>query len=195
MQLGENIRARRLRRGLTLDALADRCGVSRAMLSEVERDSKSPTIRVLCEIASGLQCTVSELIEEGPKQRLQVVRADERPTVRDPESGVERQLLSTVLTHQGLEAVAYVLPPGTSAGPFDPMMLGQSEHITVTQGRLCLVHDGHEERLDAGDSITYGAAEKVIFRNAGRGVCRLFLVLDKSHLSLGRDQHERGAGT
>ncbi len=63
-QLGQNIRQRRKELGLTLDALSERSGVSRAMISEIERSCKNPTINVLVQIANGLGCTVSTLIEE-----------------------------------------------------------------------------------------------------------------------------------
>jgi transcriptional regulator with XRE-family HTH domain len=64
MELGNNIRARRTEHGMTLDALAEKSHVSRAMLSDIERDAKSPTIRVITQIAAGLGCTISELLGE-----------------------------------------------------------------------------------------------------------------------------------
>ncbi len=51
---------------LTLEALAERAGVSRAMISDIERDVKNPTIKVLSQIAEGLKCTVSSLLGEQP---------------------------------------------------------------------------------------------------------------------------------
>ena len=179
MELGENIRARRQERGWSLEALAERSGVSRAMLSEVERSRKSPTINVLCEIAAGLDCTVSELIEEVPLNRVRIVRADERPTVRDPDTGIERQLLSTATMQYGLEIVSYTLPPGATAGPYPARMLGRVEHITVVSGRLVFVYEGNEERLGPGDSVTYSRTSSVALRNVGRGICTFFLVMDQ----------------
>ncbi|MCZ6835758.1 MAG: XRE family transcriptional regulator [Planctomycetota bacterium] len=181
MHLEHNIRARRGRLGLSLEALAKKSGVSRAMLSEVERGNKSPTIHLLCLIAAGLSCTVSELLGEEQPRRVHVLRADERPTVRD-EDGVERQVLSISLMHHGLEAVWYVIPPGQSAGPFPPEALGIVEHITVINGKLSLDYGDECVPLETGDSVTYRIDETVFYRNTGRITCRLFLLIDKSHL-------------
>jgi transcriptional regulator with XRE-family HTH domain len=185
MDLPGNIARRRKELDLTLEQLAARCGVSRAMLSAVERGEKSPTIHVLCRVAAGLVCTVSELIEEHPPHPLQVVRADARPTLRDDDSGVERQLLSTTLMHYGLEAVWYSVPEGETAGPFAPEELGRIEHLTVVTGRMGFGHGEEEVRLAPGDSVTYGPAEPVFYRNRGRGVCTAFLLIDKSELRRG----------
>ncbi len=184
LQLERNIRERRKTQGLSLEALAKASGVSRAMLSEVERGLKSPTIHLLCRIAAGLSCTVSELMGDERPRQVHVVRADERPTVRDA-NGVERQVLSTALMHHGLEAVWYVVPPGQSAGPFPPEVLGTVEHITVVQGKLSLEYGVHAVALDPGDSVTYHLDETICYRNAGRSTCRLFLLIDKSNLKSG----------
>lgn len=185
MDLSGNIARRRKQLDLTLDQLAERCGVSRAMLSAVERGEKSPTIHVLCRIAAGLSCTVSELIEEDPPQTLQVVRSGERPTLAEEGTGVERQLLSTTLMHYGLEAVWYVVPEGEAAGPFAPEELGRIEHLTVTRGQMGFGRGSEEIRLGPGDSVTYGPGEPVVYRNRGRGVCTFLLLIDKSELGRG----------
>jgi len=68
-EIGGNIHARRLRRGLTLQDLADETGVSRAMISEIERGSKNPTVRIALQLAAGLGCTVSELLGEHKREQ------------------------------------------------------------------------------------------------------------------------------
>ncbi len=181
MQLGMNIRERRGLLGLSLETLAERCGVSRAMLSDVEREKKSPTIHVLCRIAAGLACTVSEFLGEEVPRRVHVIRRDERPTLRE-ETGVTRQDLSTALMHHGLEAVWYVIPPGTSAGPFPKEALGSVEHITVIEGSMSLEYGDEATHLDAGDSVTYRISDTLHYHNRGTAVCRLLLLIDKSHL-------------
>lgn len=181
MPLPDNVRTRRLRLGLSLNQLASRTGVSRSMISAVERGAKSPTIHTLCRIAAGLACTVSELIDEVGSESVHVVRAAQRPTFRDEDSGVERQVLSTALVEHGLEAVWYSIPPHRDAGPFPAEALGSIEHITVIDGQLDLVFDDQSLRLEAGDSVTYRLNTVVTYRNAGDETCRLLLVIDKSY--------------
>src|SRR5215208_1843138 len=93
----ETIRARRQQLGLTLQQLARRSGVSAAMLSEVERGQKSPTLRVAAQIAEGLECAVSDLLDEELGSRLVVQRRRERRRLVEKGSGIERHLLAPPL--------------------------------------------------------------------------------------------------
>ncbi|MBA2442028.1 MAG: helix-turn-helix transcriptional regulator, partial [Rubrobacter sp.] len=73
-------RVRGLRRGarMTLEELSERAGVSRAMVSKVERGEKNPTLVVAAKVAEGLGVTLSRLIEAGDERRVVVVPRDRR---------------------------------------------------------------------------------------------------------------------
>lgn len=183
MELGGNIRTVRTEMGLTLDALAERSGVSRAMLSDIERGKKSPTIRVASQIASGLECTLSELLgEEAPQQAatVQVQKRNERQVLVDPRSGVERHLLSPSFLSHGIEIIWYVIPPGVTTGVFPAHMPGVEEHITVVRGKLHCLLGGNGVTLEEGDSLSFPADVEHSFHNPGGKPCRYFLVIDSS---------------
>ena len=179
MELGPLIRSRRNRLGLTLGAMAERTGVSRAMLSEIERGTKNPTIRVVVEIAGAFGCSVSDLIGEQPRSATDlptIVRREERHTLVDPQTGVERQSLSPALLRFGAEVVWYVIPPGQSAGPFPAHPPGVMEHITVMHGALrCHLAD-HDIELRKGDAVSFRADVEHEFFNNGAEPCRYLLV-------------------
>ncbi|CAA9452388.1 MAG: Transcriptional regulator, Xre-family with cupin domain, partial [uncultured Rubrobacteraceae bacterium] len=61
----------RRERGLTLEELAGRSGVSRAMISKLERGEKNPTLVVAAKVAEGLGITLSQLM--GIEERREVV--------------------------------------------------------------------------------------------------------------------------
>lgn len=63
----ENLKLIRHTKGFSLDKLANRCGVSRAMLSQIEQGKSVPTISVLWKIANGLNVPFSELLKEKTK--------------------------------------------------------------------------------------------------------------------------------
>lgn len=183
MELGSNIRAIRAEMGLTLDTLAERSGVSRAMLSDIERGTKSPTIRVLSQVAAGLECTLSELLGEDIPQQpdaVQVLRRDQRQALVDPRSGVERQLLSPTFLRRGIEIIWYVIPPGVTTGVFPPHMQGVEEHVTVVRGKLHCLLGGKSFTLEEGDSLSFPADVDHSFHNPGNKPCRYFLVIDSS---------------
>ncbi len=179
MNLGTTIRARRNRLGLTLEALAARAEISRAMLSEIERGTKNPTIRVVVRIAGALDCSVSELLGEptpSTTERTTIVRRADRRTLVDPRTGVERQSLSPSLLRRGAEVVWYHIPPGSCAGPFPPHPLGVEEHITVVRGELRCHLAGRQIDLREGDAVSFPADVEHQFRNVGAEPCQYFLV-------------------
>lgn len=183
-ELGRTIRARRVALGLTLEMLAERAGVSRAMLSDIERNVKNPTIKVLGQIAEGLDCTISYLVGEQstkPAERVSLVRKSERQILIDPHSGAERHLLAPKLLHHGIEVLWYVLPPGQRNGPFPPHQAGVGEHMTLVQGCLHCTLGEQEIILEEGDSVFFHADVTHDFYNPGPGPCQYFLIIDSSH--------------
>ncbi len=180
-EFGSAVRHRRLALGLTLDGLAVRSGVSRAMLSDVERAAKNPTIRVACQIAEGLACSVSDLINGQPRElpddAISIQRARERAVLVDPVSGVERHPLSANPRRIGVELVLYILPPGAETGQFPPHQPGTHEHVTVIRGRLIGRIGATEIELASGDSATYSAAVPHGFGNPTAEPCEFLLVV------------------
>ena len=94
--LGERIRRERTERRLSLNDLAARAGVSRSMLSAVERGGKAPTVLVLDRIATGLDTSIARLLGEERAGRVVVLRHGEQDVARD-RAGWERRVLSPVL--------------------------------------------------------------------------------------------------
>jgi transcriptional regulator with XRE-family HTH domain len=181
MELGEAIKARRLERGLTLEGLAARCGVSRAMLSEIERGAKSPTIRIVCQIAAGLGTTVARLIgeePEGDERAPVVVRAGERRTLVDPQTGAVRQELSPAYVRHGVDVLWCSLPPGGTTGILPVQRLGTVEHVTVVRGALQGRIGGRDVVLGVGDSVFCDADVPRAFDNPGSDVCEYLLIRD-----------------
>jgi transcriptional regulator with XRE-family HTH domain len=180
MELGSNIRARRTELGMTLDGLAEKSRVSRAMLSDIEREAKSPTIRVITQIAAGLGSTVSELLGEPPPQpgqELQVVRKSQRQILVEPQSGVERHLLSPSFVRHGIEVNWLVVPPGENTAVFPPQPPGTLEHVTVVRGVLHCHLGTNEVVLEEGDSLTFPADMEHSFTNREKKPARCFLLI------------------
>jgi transcriptional regulator with XRE-family HTH domain len=98
-RLGGRVRALRRGRGLTLEELAGLSGVSRAMISKLERGEKNPTLVVAAKLAEGLGVTLSGLAgTEEERREILVVPRERRMVMRDPETGfVERGSLRAIL--------------------------------------------------------------------------------------------------
>jgi transcriptional regulator with XRE-family HTH domain len=177
-EIGAQIRARRRLQGLTLEALAERSGVSAAMLSEVERSVKNPTVKLAWQVARALGCTLTEILDE-PGEGATLVRAADRRALVDQDTGIARYGVSTSLLSSALEVATYVLPAGASTGEMTPNRAGVVEHVIVVRGRLLLGLGGEQIELTAGDHITYRPQTAVEYR-AGRGSCEFVLLSDRS---------------
>lgn len=176
-RLGARVRDLRRWRGLTLESLAETSGVSRAMISKLERGEKNPTLVVAARLAEGLGVTLSQLAGMEERREVVVVPRDRRMTMRDPETGFERQLLSPTFVGSGVEFIRNVVPEGGTSGEFPPHKKGVEEYIVVERGRLRAVLGGDEYVLEEGDAVYFEADVAHRFDNVGEGECSYYLVI------------------
>ncbi len=169
--IGPRIRALRDAMELSLRDLADRCGVSAPMLSQVERGETSPTLAVAARIAGGLELSLSQLLRLDEGATVSIVRATERrPGTNDPASGHRAEILTPPLPGQRAELSRHVLAPNAATGgPGDPPMHepGSRETALVQEGRVVLQIDGERYELTAGDCVTFDADLSHHFENPG----------------------------
>ncbi len=160
-----------------MEALAERSGVSRAMISKLERGEKNPTLVVAAKLAEGLGVTLSELVGIEERREVVVVPKEERMVMRDPKTGFERQLLSPAFAGGGVEFLRNVIPGGSTSGEFPPHRKGVAEYLVVERGRLRAVLGDEEFSLEEGDAVYFEADVAHRFDNAGEGECAYYLVI------------------
>jgi transcriptional regulator with XRE-family HTH domain len=176
-ELGARIRSARLGRGLSLDAITRRAGVSRSMLSAVERGGKVPTVLILDRIATALETSIARLLGEERAARVVVLRHAAQDVARDP-SGWERRILSPVLPGVEFELMRTTIAPGVDAGVFAPHARGSREYLAMERGTLQLTIDGTPYTLRAGDSAYYAGDCHHQFVNPGREPCVYYLAME-----------------
>ena len=160
MEFGDAVKARRTTLDMTQSDLSERSGISKAMLSEIESGKKNPTLKVACSIALGLDCQISDLLDVPRGARLAKLDDDQRRVLVDPQSGVERHLLSPPMVAHGVQVLLFIFPPGQSV-EFNADGAGVVEHATCLTGRLRIEREDHgqTERVDlcSGESANYAA--------------------------------------
>jgi len=176
-RLGARVRDLRRGRGLTLEELAERSGVSRAMISKLERGEKNPTLVVAAKLAEGFGVTLSQLVGMEERREVVVVTRDRRMVMRDPETGFERQLLSPSFGGRGIEFIRNIIPEGSTSGEFPPHRRGVEEYIVVEKGCLEAVIGGEKHLLEEGDAVYFEADVTHRFDNVGDGECSYYLVI------------------
>ena len=176
-RLGERVKELRRGRGLTLDGLAELSGVSRAMISKLERGEKNPTLVIAAKLAEGLGVTLSRLAGMEERHEVVVIPRQRRMVMRDPETGLERQLLSPNFAGRGVEFIRNKIPAGSTSGEFPPHRKGVEEHIVVERGTLKATLGGEEYLLREGDAVYFEADVPHRFDNAGETECSYYLVI------------------
>jgi len=180
--LAAEVRFHRKRLGLPLEALAERSGVSRSMISKVERAEAVPSTTVLSRLAEALGVTFSRLMAPAMEREVLHIPAARQPVLRDETSGFRRRCLSPVLPGRGIDWVLNTLPPRAATGEFTAHRHGVSEYIYVLRGRLRAVIGERTIVVAEGDSLYFEADVGHSFTNIGTGPCEYFLVIDSSRL-------------
>jgi transcriptional regulator with XRE-family HTH domain len=176
--LAAAVHAARLAHGLSTSALAERSGVSRAMIAKIERAEVQPTAALLGRLSAALEMTLSELIARAEHADDRVARAREQPTWTDPESGYRRRALSPAAGGP-LELVEVELPPGAEVSyPADTYVFIHQQ-IWVLDGHLRFREGDVEHELEAGDCLQLGPPAACTFINPTPRTCRYLVALTR----------------
>ena len=174
--LGRRVKKLRADRGWSLDTLAQTSGVSRSMLSEIEREKANPTLAVTYRISTAFGLTIAELIESSEKQAaIQVVRASERGQVYRSDKNGQIRTLSPLNLEKDVEFYQVTLRTGGELRS-NPHYEGTREFLTVEAGDVRVESGGDVVDLTKGDSATYRADVPHAIINAGSTEAVLFLV-------------------
>jgi transcriptional regulator with XRE-family HTH domain len=176
-QLAGTVRAERERRGWSIAALAERSGVSKAMISKVERAEASPTAALLGRLSGALGMTLSELLAEAEAEagETRLSRRAEQLPWRDPETGYRRRTVSPPAAP--VEIIEVELPRGRSvAYPADAYTFIQQQ-IWVLDGTLHFTEGTTEHELRTGDCLLLGAPAPCAFANRSRTTVRYAVVI------------------
>lgn len=179
VKLPSRLKEARRTQDLSLDAVAKLSGVSRSMVSQIERGESSPTIATLWNLTRALQVDFAGLLDAAPTaDHIETLRADQVPTIDNMGEGCRILILSP--PEQAGQHEVYDLRLA-SGGILDsqPHRRGAREHLTVVEGTLVVICGGATEELHAGDTGRYSA--DVPHRiSAPDGAARAFLVVQNA---------------
>jgi transcriptional regulator with XRE-family HTH domain len=178
-QLASRLRALRSAAGLTLEALAESSGVSRSMISLIERGESSPTANVLDRLAAGLGVTLASLFDQNPKAEASpLARRADQLSWTDPETGYVRRNLSPPGFPSPIDLVEVVLPVGARVA-YDSAARSAIVHqqVFVLDGALELRLGDEVHQLETGDCLAMLLDRPIAFRNRGAAPTRYLVAL------------------
>ena len=157
-EVGATLQKMRLARGLTLEDLSRAAGVSKSMLSQIEREKANPTIAVAWRLANALGVSIGELLATETRQpeSIRVLEAHELPTLPGDHAGYVLRILGPMELAGEFEWYELTLAPNgiLASSPHDP---GATEHLTLLQGTMDLEVDGEKKKLKTGATARYQA--------------------------------------
>ena len=174
--VGANLRRLRSRRGLSLERLARRAGVSRAMLSQIELGRSAPTINSLWKVARALDVTFAALVAQRDEGVPVVLRAQEGRLLTNHQGTFTSRALFPLGERRRAEFYELHLDKGgeETAAPHPP---GTVENLVVSAGAVDVDIAGTNHHLEAGDAILFGADVIHAYRNAGSSDATMYLVM------------------
>jgi transcriptional regulator with XRE-family HTH domain len=165
-RIAARVRALRQARGLSLEAVAARCDVSRSMLSLIERGESNPTAVVLERVATGLGVPLASLFEPDEAPGDPVARRGEQPRWRDPQSGYVRRNVSPAGLGSPLRIVEVEFPAGAEVayetGAREPRV---HQQVWVLAGAIEVRVGEQRHALGVGDCLAMRLDRPVGFRN------------------------------
>jgi transcriptional regulator with XRE-family HTH domain len=173
--------ALRAQQALSLEALAARCGVSRSMLSLIERGESSPTASVLDRIAVGLGVSLAALFDSPLESSGPLSRRVDRTPWRDPQSGYVRRNISPPAHTNSFRIVEVLLPPRAHVAYENGPDLALHQQVWVQQGRLDVTVGSEVHRLSEDDCLAMQLNEPTMFTNPGRRAARYIVVVGPMH--------------
>ena len=171
------MRELRKKKQWTLEEMSAACGVSKSMLSEIERGRANPTLAVAYRVALAFAISLSDLVEESTApHRVDVIRADDQTYHFRSDRYCRIRTLSPLPLEKAVEFYEIVLHGGASlksAAHFE----SARELLTVQQGSVRVRSGGDTADLNSGDSAHYPADAAHSIENLGRKDAVLFLVV------------------
>ncbi len=175
--VGRRVRDARSERGWTLDHLAERSGVSRRMIVNVEAGSSNASIATLLKLASALTVSLADLVAGSPQdQRLVVTEPADREPLWRGDFGGAAVLVASAGTPDMLELWDWTLEPGESYAS-EPHRQGTRELLHVLAGQLTITVDGEARRLRRGDAASLVADVAHAYGNEGRHPVRFTMTV------------------
>ncbi len=175
--IAATLKREREARKWSLAELADRSGVSKAMISKIERREASPTATVLGRLSGAFGVPLSVLVASAEKATERLSVSERQPVWTDPDTGYVRRAVSPA--GAPVELIEVQLPAGVSVPYPAAAFAFQQQQIWMLQGQLDFAEGEVVHRLKAGDCLMLGGPSDCLFFNPGSVPARYLIVLSR----------------
>ena len=182
--LGAALKQERKQQGYNLAQLSEQCGVSRSMLSEIERGNANPTFTTLWNITQALGVSIDELAsrcDNRPLEFIECLSGQQTPKMVSDDGGCQLRALNPLSTATQFEWYELVFEPGGSLHS-EPHAMGTVEHLSLVEGELKVrLNNDLEKTIEGLGTLRYPADVSHSIINDGKQPARAFLVLQRDN--------------
>jgi transcriptional regulator with XRE-family HTH domain len=178
-RVGDTLAALRQQQALSLDELSRKAGVSKSMLSQIERAQANPTVAVVWRLANALGVSMTELLGTAPppaQPAIGLMASHATPALRSPDGLCELRILGPIELAGQFEWYELRMQPGGAleSQSHEP---GTREHLTLTSGTLQVESGGEIQRMKVSETARYAADQPHAIRNPGKSAASALLVV------------------
>lgn len=176
IKIGENLKSIRKSMNLSLEAVSSMTGVSKTMLSQIERSESVPTLATVSKIANGLKLKFDNLLAGPQDLYCDIKSIDTITPVIDNDGKIQFYSVFPFNPSSGFEIFYCVLKPGCDHIS-ETHRRGQTEYMMVSRGELEIVVGTKSFYLKEGSSIAFNAKEEHRYINKNNDDTILYFVL------------------
>ena len=176
LNIGSRLGDLRKRKQMTLDQLSSKSGVSKSILSQIERNISNPTISTMMRIADALEETLSGFfmnIDEGKSSPIETSK--ETPNISSKDGLCELSILGAGETVSWLQWYVLTMKP---KGKLPSKSHGSNtfENITVISGEVVVHLKKQSETLKAGDTFRFPTNQEHTLMNKSKTISKVLMV-------------------
>lgn len=172
----ESLKNLRLKQNLSMQELADSAGVSKSMISKIERDTVQPTLDVAARLSKALGKNLSEMLHTPQTTQIVYLPKNEQAIWEDAQK-IKRRNISPVFEGFNIEWLLVEMPGGTEIKKCAPPNgVSMPKYVLVKEGTL-IVKVGEEEFVvNKDDSLYFDASVEHEFHNSGEIPVEYYIV-------------------
>ncbi len=179
--IATTIKELRSARSLTLDQLAAASGISKSMLSQIERNKTNPTVGTLWSLTQALGIDIGDLLGTGskvkaPEKQISTMKAHQTPEIQSADGKCTLKILGPHELVSHMEWYEVTLDKGGLLDS-EPHANGTKEHITVLEGSVTISTGNEEDILESGDTARYAADVHHFIKNHTGASARALLIV------------------
>ena len=178
-RVGDTLAALRQAQSLSLEELSRKAGVSKSMLSQIERAQANPTVAVVWRLANALGVSMGDLLGNTPRPAepaIAVVPVHATPSLRNPDGSCELRILGPIELAGQFEWYTLSLQVG-GVLKSQAHEHGTREHLTVLSGAIEVDAGDEKQRLNHGETARYAVDRPHAIRNVGKTAASAWLVV------------------